>query len=290
MASTEPTEIAHDDELELKVTRWEVDDGVATVTLSRPRSHNAWTARMHTELRHLLQRAESDRAIRVVVITGDHDGGTFCPGADTAALRAHADRGAYDAGTPDDIATPGFGVRDEFDADFASFLGMETVTIAAINGAAAGVGFALACWCDLRMVADDAKLTTAHGKLNLPAEYGLSWILPRLIGHGRAADLLLSSRIVVGREAVHLGLAMRSLPADEVLAAARDHARRLVTTISPHSLRATKRQLAVDATHDNPAASIRDAQARLEKMMGERDYREGTAALIDRRAPDWHDS
>jgi enoyl-CoA hydratase/carnithine racemase len=276
--------------LQLKVTRWELDHGVATLTLSRPKSYNAWTGRMHTELRHLLQRAESDRTIRVVVITGDRGGGTFCPGADTAALQGHADRGAYDAGTPNDIATPGFGVRDEFDTDFAYFFGMETITIAAVNGAAAGVGFALACWCDLRIVADDAKLTTAHGKLNLPAEYGLSWILPRLIGHGRAADLLLSSRIVLGPEAVDLGLATRSLPTERVLDAAQHHAHRLVADISPHSLRATKRQLAVDATHDNPAASIRDAQHRLEQMMSERDYREGTAAFIGRRPPDWHDS
>ena len=276
--------------MELKATRWDVNHRVATITLSRPAAHNAWTGRMHTEMRHLLERVESDRSIPVVVITGDPEGGTFCPGADTAALQTHAERGHYDAGTPDDIARPGFGIRSEFDADFAYFLGMETVTIAAVNGAAAGVGFALACWCDLRFIADDAKLTTAHGKLNLPAEYGLSWILPRLIGRGRASDLLLSSRIIRGSEAAALGLATQALPAAEVVTAAHDYAQRLVTEISPHSLRATKRQLAVDAVSDNPATSVRDAQDRLEQMMTEDDYREGTAALVNRRRAQWRDS
>lgn len=276
--------------MDLLTTRWSEHDGVATLTLSRPASHNAWTGRMHTELRHLLESAESNRSVRAIVITGDPDGRTFCPGADTKALQGHVERGGYDAGTPDDLANPGFGVRDQFDADFAFFLGLETITIAAVNGAAAGVGFALACWCDIRFVADDAKLTTAHGKLNLPAEYGLSWILPRLIGRGRASDLLLSSRVVLGAEAAELGLANQALPADDVAAAAHRYALQLVSEVSPHSLRATKRQLAVDAVSDNPATSVRDAQSRLEQMMTEDDYREATAAFVDRRPSTWRDS
>ena len=92
--------------MDLKTTRWEVEDEIATLTLSRPQRHNAWTGRMHTELRHLLQRAEADSAVRVVVITGDPEGRAFCPGADSQALEGHVARGAYAAGTPDDIATP----------------------------------------------------------------------------------------------------------------------------------------------------------------------------------------
>ena len=182
---------------------------------------------------------------------------------------------------------PGYGVRPEYDADFAYFLGLDTVTIAAINGAAAGVGLALACWCDVRFVAEDTKLTSAHGKLGLPAEYGLSWILPRLIGHGRATDILLTSRVVLGREAAAIGLANRAIPSDEVLSVALAYARNLIATVSPRSLVATRRQLADDTTHDNPATSVRDAQRRLEQMMGEPDYREGVAALSERRPPKW---
>jgi len=273
--------------MELKTTRWEIDGGVATLSLSRPESHNAWTGRMHTEMRHLLALGNDHEDVRVIVITGDPAGKTFCPGGDAKALAGHAERGAYDPGTPPDLANPGYGVRDEYDADFAYFLGLDVVTIAAVNGAAAGVGLALACWCDIRFVSDTAKLTSAHGRLGLPAEYGLSWILPRLIGHGRASDILLTSRIVLGREAPSLGLANASMPQADVLDAAREYAHTLATTVSPSSLVTTRRQLAYDTTHDNPAVSVRNAQALLEKMMGEADYREGAAALNEGRRPHW---
>ena len=81
---------------------------------------------------------------------------------------------------------PGYGVANEFDQNFAFMFGLNVTTIAAVNGAAAGAGFVLACFCDLRFAAKDAKLTTAHGPLGLPAEFGLSWLLPRLIGLTRA--------------------------------------------------------------------------------------------------------
>lgn len=278
--------------MECKTTRWHVgtgpDTSIATIVLSRPHRHNAWTGRMHTELRYLLQRAEDDPAIRVVIITGDPAGNTFCPGADAQALEGHAERGSYDPGTPSDLARPGYGTAPEFDADFAFLWGMDTVTIAAVNGAAAGVGLALACWCDLRTAVSGATWTSAHGKLNLPAEYGLSWILPRLVGHGVASDLLLSSRRFSSDEAHQFGLVTRLVEAD-ASGAALDLARTLVGPVSPHSLRSTKRQLATDATHDDPGRSVRDAQTRLDRMMTEADYREATAAFVERRAPRWSD-
>jgi enoyl-CoA hydratase/carnithine racemase len=273
--------------MELKATKYAQDNGVATITLSRPDSHNAWTGRMHTELRHLLDVAETEPNIRVIIITGDPAGRTFCPGGDAKALAGHAERGGYDPGTPVDLANPGYGAREEFDADFAYLLGLETTVIAAVNGAAAGVGLALLCWCDVRIISDTAKLTSAHGKLNLPVEYGLSWILPRLVGRGAAADILLTSRIVLGAEAATLGLATSAVGADQVHATANEYARQLIDMVSPHSLRATKRQLAIDALHGNPADSVRDAQTRLEQMMTEPDYREGVTALNERRTPQW---
>ena len=277
--------------MDLKTTRWDVgtgsDAGIATITLSRPDRRNSWTGRMHTELRHLLQAAEDHPDVRVVIITGDPEGQTFCPGADSKALESHVERGGYDAGTPDDIATPGHGVAPAFDADFAAFFGLDVVTIAAVNGAAAGVGLALACWCDLRVAVSGATWTTAHGKLNLPAEYGLSWLLPRLIGHGRASDLLLSSRRFTSDEAERMGLVTR-LVDDHCHDAALDLARSLITDVSPHSLRTTKRQIAIDATHDDPGRSVRDAQARLEQMSTEPDYHEAITAFIERRPPRWN--
>jgi enoyl-CoA hydratase/carnithine racemase len=158
--------------MELKVTRYEIEDRVATLTLNRPERLNSWTGRMHTEYRWVLDQAERDSEGRVIVVTGAGRG--FCSGADTAALQGHVERGGYDPGTPTELARPGYGVRPEFDTNFAFQFGMSKPLIAAINGPAAGVGLVIACYADLRFAAKGAKLSTAHGKLNLPAEYGLS--------------------------------------------------------------------------------------------------------------------
>jgi enoyl-CoA hydratase/carnithine racemase len=267
---------------ELKVTRYGVDRAVATITLSRPERLNAWTGRMHTEYRAMLQKAEGDEAVRVVVVTGAGRG--FCAGADTKALDGHVERGGYDPGTGPDLAMPGYGVRPEFDAEFAYHFGLTKPVIAAVNGPAAGVGFALACFCDLRFAAAGAKLTSAHGRLGLPAEFGLSWLLPRLVGLTHAADILLSSRVVLAEEALAMGLVNRVVPADQLDEVVGEYARGLCDDVSPASLAATKRQLYTDL-HTDVASSVRDANARLEAMMRQRDFAEGVAALRERRAP-----
>ncbi|HEV3226955.1 MAG TPA: enoyl-CoA hydratase-related protein, partial [Acidimicrobiales bacterium] len=123
--------------MELKVVQYEIDDGVALVTLHRPDRMNSWTGRMHTEYRWALAEAETDERVRVIVVTGS--GRAFCAGADTTALDRHVDRGAYDAGVdPLTLANPGYGVRTEFDHNFAFHYGIPKPVIAAVNGAAAG--------------------------------------------------------------------------------------------------------------------------------------------------------
>jgi enoyl-CoA hydratase/carnithine racemase len=271
---------------DLKVTRYEVRERVATVTLHRPERLNAWTGRMHAEYRALLARAAADPSVRVIVVTGAGRG--FCAGADARALEGHVARGAYDAGTGPDLAMPGYGVRPEFDADFAYHFGIPKPVIAAVNGPAAGVGFVLACYCDLRFAARGAKLTTSHGRLGLPVEYGLSWLLPRLIGATRAADLLLSSRVVLAEEAEQLGLVNRAVEPDELLPVTYDYARRLATDIAPSSLAATKFQLYRDL-HGDVASSVRDAATRMAAMMQGPDFAEGVAALTEKRAPSFPD-
>ncbi len=271
---------------DLRVTRYGVADAVATVTLVRPERLNAWTGRMHTEYRALLARAAADPDVRVIVVTGAGRG--FCAGADTRALEGHVERGGYDAGTPPDLARPGYGVRPEFDADFAYHFGIPKPVIAAVNGPAAGVGFALACYCDLRFAAAGAKLTTSHGRLGLPAEYGLSWLLPRLIGLTRAADLLLSSRVVLAEEAAAIGLVNRVVEPGALMDATYDYARILATEVSPASLAATKVQIYLDL-HRDAATAVHDAADRLETMMTGADFREGVAALSQRRPPSFAD-
>jgi len=267
---------------ELKVTRYEVADAVATITLDRPERLNAWTGRMNTEYRSLLARAADDTSVRVIVVTGAGRG--FCAGADTRALEGHVERGGYDPGTGPDLARPGYGVRPEFDAEFAYHFGIPKPIIAAVNGPAAGVGFALACYCDLRFAAAGAKLTTAHGRLGLPAEFGLSWLVPRLIGLTRAADVLLSSRVLLAEEAAEIGLVNKVTPPGELMAAVQQYAAMLATEVSPASLAATKLQMYTDL-HRDVATSVHDAELRLRVMMTEPDFTEGVAALRDRRAP-----
>jgi len=272
---------------DLKVTRYDLADAIATITLDRPERLNAWTGRMHTEYRFLLSRAASDSTVRVIVLTGAGRG--FCAGADAKALEGHVARGGYDAGVGEDLARPGWGVRPEFDADFAYHFGIPKPIIAAINGPAAGVGLVLACYCDLRFAAAGAKLTTSHGRLGLPAEYGLSWLLPRLVGVTRAADLLLSSRVVLAEEAESIGLINRVVSAADLMETTYEYARRLATEIAPSSLAATKMQLYHDL-HQDVATSVTDASTRLEQMMGGPDFVEGVAALSEHRRPRFSDS
>jgi len=270
--------------MDLKVTRYEIDDRVATLTLDRPARLNSWTGRMHTEYRWILDQADRDPAVRVIVVTGAGRG--FCAGADTAALEGHVARGGYDPGTPEDLARPGYGVRSEFDADFAFQFGLRKPVVAAINGPAAGVGLAIACYADLRFAARGAKLTTAHGRLNLAAEFGLSWLLPRLIGLTRANDLLLSSRIFLTDEAWELGLLNGLFEPEELLPRTYAYARELADRISPASLRETKWQIYTDQ-HRDVASAVRRSNELLEQMMATDDYREAVAAFKDKRTPRW---
>jgi enoyl-CoA hydratase/carnithine racemase len=270
--------------MELKVTAYEVRERVATITLNRPHRLNAWTGRMHTEYRWLLAEAERDGGVGAIVVTGAGRG--FCAGADTAALEGHVAKGGYDPGTPDELAMPGYGVAPEFDHAFAYHFGMGKPIIAAINGPAAGVGLALACFADLRFAAAGAKLTTAHGKLGLPAEFGLSWLLPRMVGLTAANDLLLSSRVFLAEEAAAMGLVNAVLPPEELLPHVERYARGLIATVAPSSLRETKRQIYRDL-HRGVGEAVEHSEALIREMMREPDYREGVAAFVEKRPPRW---
>lgn len=262
----------------------ERDGHVATLFLNRPHRRNAWTGRMHGEYRAALATLDADPEVRAIVVTGTPP--AFCVGGDSDALAGHAERGGYQSGLREDAAQPGHGVAPEFEADFAYHFGLRVPVIAAVNGAAAGVGLALALFCDLRFGAADAKLTTAAPKLGLPAEYGTSWLLPRLIGITRAADLLLSGRVVTPAETAEWGLWNGVEPDGEAtLTTARAYARQLATTVGPAALATTKRQLWLDQLHGSPAKAVLDSQVLLEQAMATAEYREGVAALREKRPP-----
>ena len=268
------------------VTRYDVADRVATITLDRPERLNAWTAQMNAEYRRWLQRASDDPGVRVIVVTGAGRG--FCAGAESDDLAGHVERGSYQswdaAGAEQSLATPGYGVRPEFDAELAYHFGVPKPIIAAVNGPVAGIGFALSCYCDLRFASVGAKFTTAHGKLGLPCAFGLAWLLPKLIGLPRAMDLLLSSRTFAADEALALGLVNAVLPAEVLMEHVGEYARILATSVSPASMAASKLQV-YEAFHQTAAESVRTAKSLLSPMMAGPDYREGVAALRERRAP-----
>jgi enoyl-CoA hydratase/carnithine racemase len=243
--------------LELKATEYSVASGIATVRLNRPHRLNAWTGRMHSEYRWCIDRAERDPAVRAIVVTGNGRG--FCVGGDAEALEGHARKGGYDPGTPARLAAPGYGRAPEFDASFAYHYGLSKPVIAAVNGP------------------------------DLPAEYGLSWLLPRMIGLTRANDLLLSSRVFLAEEALAMGLVNAVYPQAELMDEVYAYTRELIRTVSPASLAQTRWQIYRDL-HRSVAESVRASEQLLDEMMRQEDYREGVAAFLEKRAPSWSGS
>lgn len=270
--------------MDLKATAYEVRGRVGLITLNRPERGNAWTGRVDTEYRWCLQQAEDDAAVRVIVINGA--GKRFCVGGDSKALEGHVERGSYDRGLSDEQALPGYGVHPDFDQPFASHFGLSKPVIAAVHGAAAGIGLALVAFCDLRFAAAGTKFTTAHGKLGLPAEYGLSWMLPKVVGATRAMELLLSSRVFLADEALNIGFLNAVYPEDDLLPTVLAYAEDLASNVAAGSLRETRQQMYLDM-HRPVGDSISESMRLLNEMMGSDEYRQGVKALVEKRPPDF---
>ena len=207
--------------------RYVVDDPVAVITLNRPSSMNAFTAVTLREIRDALDRSMEDRRVVGTVITGE--GKSFCAGLDATSLAEAAEQ-------PPDMS----GVPADQPALFSYIRDLPKPVIAAVNGMCAGGGFVLALMCDLRFAAEDAVFTTVFSKRGLIAEHATSWLLPRLVGSGRALDLLWSSRRVSGSEAVEMGLAERLAGSGQVAQLAIAYVRDLAESTSPQSLKITK--------------------------------------------------
>jgi len=272
--------------MELQVSAYEIDaDGVAVVTLRRPGRGNSWTDRMNAEYRWIVARLEADPAARVIVLTGE--GRQFCVGADFRSLDHYTDpANDYTASSRGEgLARPGHGVRPEFDHDVVWQWGVPKPIVAAINGACAGIAVSLACFCDLRYAAAGAKLTLASARLGLPAEYGLSWLLPRMIGVTNAADVLLSGRIFTAEEALAMGLVNAVFPVEEFQARVMEIARSMATTVSPAAMAVSKRQLYGELLSADVGESVERSKRLLGQMMRLPDYKEGVAALQAKRRP-----
>lgn len=198
----------------------------AIVTLNRPEVLNALTSDMTPRYAGILQELDADPAVRAIVVTGAGRG--FCSGADTSAL----------AGSAEDLQEYVAGQSVQTLPVVALTLGTPVIT--AINGPTAGIGFVLAISADFRFVSPEAKLSTTFARLGLVAEYGIAYLLPRLIGLPAATNLLLTGRTILGDEADRLGLATM---VDDPLASAIELAEQLGTLSSPASIATMKRQL-----------------------------------------------
>lgn len=265
---------------------YEVADGVATITMNRPDRMNAMTPVMNGEIRAAMQRASGDPAVRAIVLTGAGKG--FCAGADVARLsNKAAGQSAEAEPLPVDGAIEGgIDLPAGYAAKYAWMTTVPKPVIAAVNGAAVGVGLVMALYSDYRICSEQAKLGTAFAKRGLVAEYGLAWLLPRVVGPSKALDLLYSARLVTGDEAERMGLVDRSVDPEAVLAEAQAYARMLATEVSPRSTRVIKglvwRSLiqSMDEAQDDSLAEMKTA-------LESDDFREGIAAWQEKRAPNF---
>jgi enoyl-CoA hydratase/carnithine racemase len=262
---------------------YEVDDPVATITLNRPDQLNAWTNRMGSEVRHAVATAEADPAVVGIVITGAGRG--FCAGADMKTLTSITEGGTL---APDEGELPPAPASQprpaDLDGEYTYLLGCPKPVIAAINGACAGMAVPIALSCDLRFMAEDAVMLTAFAQRGLIAEWGLSWLLPRVVGSAHAMDLLISSRKVTGVEAAEMGLVNKALPRDQVLAHAQEYVRDMAARCSPASIALMKRQV-----YSQLHAGLGPAELESRRLMVESfsrpDMKEGVQSFLEKRPP-----
>ena len=260
---------------------YEVADRICTITLNRPEKLNAWTRQMHVDLRDAMQKAGSDDGVRAIILTGAGRG--FCAGADMSGLQAIGAGGAVDRSNATHADLPGGSALAEFRMHYSYFPKIPKFIIAAINGPAAGLGFVIPLYADLRFAGESAVFTTAFAQRGLIAEHGVSWLLPRLVGLPAALDLLCSARKFRAPEALSLGLLSRVIPDDKLLAETRAYARLLADTVSPRSVAVMKRQV-WEAEFQTLSEATVQANHEMDLSFQTADFKEGVAHFLEKRA------
>jgi enoyl-CoA hydratase/carnithine racemase len=247
---------------------YSVAQGVATITLNRPDRLNAWTREMGEGWSAALERAARDPEVRAVVVTGAGKG--FCAGADISLLETIGGGAAV--------------VGEERRVLPTEAIEVPKPVIAAVNGACAGLGLVIALCCDIRFAAAGAKFTSAFARRGLIAEYGSSWLLPRLVGTARALDILLSARVFLAEEALEMGLVNRVVAPDQVVNAATAYALDLATNCPPASMAVIKRQVYRHSATDLEAA-VQESIKLMEESLTTEDFKEGVASYVEQRPP-----
>ena len=261
---------------------YEVAERICTITLNRPDRLNAWTRQMHLDLKDAMQKAGADEDVRAIILTGAGRG--FCAGADMGELQAIGAGASADRSTQAGRDLPGGSTLAEFRMNYSYFPAIPKFIIAAINGPAAGLGFVIPLYADLRFAAESAVFTTAFAQRGLIAEHGVSWLLPRLVGLPAALDLLCSARKFRAPEALSLGLVSRVIPDDKLMAETRAYARLMADTVSPRSVAVIKRQLWEAAFQTLSEATVQ-ANHEMDLSFQTADFKEGVAHYMQKRAP-----
>ena len=264
-----------------------VNDRVATVTLNRPDKLNAWTAVMEQEVRAAMREADDDDNVRVIVLTGAGRG--FCAGADMSLLGSIAKEGLGERGAEHVLRNTGNGaaqanVRPDFQKKYSYFPSLKKPVIAAVNGPAVGLGFIISLYCDLRFASSGARFGTAFARRGLIAEYGLAWLLPRLIGPSNALDLLFSARLAEANEALRMGLVNQVFPQETFMDGVYAYAKELASGVSPRSMRVIKQQV-YNAMFQTLSEAFETAEREMVESLQCEDFKEGVAHFLEKRAP-----
>jgi enoyl-CoA hydratase/carnithine racemase len=256
---------------------YEVADHVATITLNAPERMNTISAAMLDDLSARLLEADADREVRVVVLTGA--GRAFCAGLDLAAQMSGPKGGLGGLGQLD--ANPG-----EFDLRNAPPVvlhNLDTPTICALNGGAAGYGLDLALGCDIRVATRSAKLNPGFAKRGILPESGGTWLLPRMVGYAKAAEIAFTGRTLLADEAMELGIVNRVVDDGELPKAVGELADEIAAN-APLAVRAIKRMMRAAET-ETFEQNVHHVFLQLLPLFRTDDFREGVAAFMEKRAP-----
>lgn len=261
--------------MEYETILTEDKDGVATVTLNRPERLNAYTAQLGLELRHAIVSFDRRDDVRAIVVTGA--GRAFCAGADLSQGADTFNRGSVMGGSRSELET----------GDRRPYWEMNTPIIAAMNGSAVGVGMTMPMEWDIRIAAEDAKLGFVFSRRGVIPELSSHWMVPRVVGASRGLELLLTGKIITGREAAAMGLVSSALPAPEVLPAALELAHDIAANVAPVSAAIVKR-LTYESLHEPDRRAAQQRESRLFAWTARQDdAREGPMAFLEKRAPQW---
>lgn len=249
--------------------RFEVEDAIATITLDRPDALNALTVAMKGELLAAFRAVGRDRSVRAVILTGAGRG--FCAGQD---LKERLEP---------DAAPLEVEVRERYNPIIRAMRSLEQPIIGAINGVAAGAGASLAFACDIRFAAEGASFVLAFGRIGLVPDSGATWLLPRLVGPAKAAELALLGESLSAADAERFGLVARVVPTNGLAEAALEAATRLAG-FAPRALAHTKRALQRAWSVDLDDA-LEDEAVRQGIAGATADHAEGLAAFLEKRPP-----